>query len=48
VTSLYAIHATLNMGWLRTLATVLIAGIISGLVTLLIGLIFGIGLTLTF
>jgi hypothetical protein len=48
VTSLYAIHTTLNMGWLRTLATVLIAGIISGLVTLLIGLIFGIGLTLTF
>ena len=48
VTYLYAVRITLRMGWLRTIATVLIAGIISGLVSLVIGLILGVGPSIMF
>lgn len=48
VTSIYAIRTTLTMGWPRTIATALIALIASGIVNLIVGWIFGIGLTLTF
>jgi hypothetical protein len=47
-TSIYAIRTTMNMNWLRTLATAFIAAIISGLVTLILRVILDISIPIAF
>jgi hypothetical protein len=47
-TSVYAIRATMNMNWIRALATVFIAAIISGLVTLVLEQVFDFNIPIAF
>jgi hypothetical protein len=47
-TSVYAIRRTLNMNWIRAIATGLIAAIISGLVTLILRVLLDISIPIAF